>query len=232
MIIIPSNVSADPFTTLSSSFLLWLDAATYTTSDQVTWTAKKGPNAILTSPHTTTTPQTVNGFPCIFLNDGAFTISNFTAPSNLAVFVVGSDTIGYPLLIEQSTNANSIPGFYFYSNSGYPYNYYRYSTGYARWNTSSDWWPTDTSGAISLGSFNFNGSTFTLTKNKSVVSTTFEGTVASNSNATETLYIGSRANEGLLAYGFRIFEIIISPGLSSSDYALVNNYLTKKYSIT
>lgn len=216
-------------TPISDNFILWLEGENW---DGTTWTATKGTNP---TKNGTISASTTNGFDsALFGSDGCFTISSFVAPSHISVFAVLNEPSGVPLIVEQSTNANSQNGFYFYTNDYYPYNVYRSSVGTAlRFNPDpvADWFGA----GLGLGAINFDGSTFTLRKDSSDVTTSVAvGSISSYStstNATDTLYIGSRNASSLFFSGGHLCELIISPDLSSADFTTVTDYLVAKYGL-
>jgi len=216
-------------TSISDNFNLWLEGDKW---NGTTWTATKGTNP---TKNGTISSSTVSGKPAaLFGSNGYFTISSFIAPSSLAVFAVLQEAASAPLLVEQSTNANSLNGFYYYTDNGYPYNVYRSSVGtqlYINPTSGTEWFA---SGSLALGATNFDGSTFTLRRNSTTIATTVTGTVGSyavSTNTTNTLYIGSRAGSALFFNGGYLCELIISPGLNSTDFNTVANYLLTKYSL-
>lgn len=215
---------------ISENFLLWLDAVDY---NGTTWTAKKG-----TSPtkNGTVTSSTYNGFPSVLFGTGGyFTIPSFVAPSSLAVFAVLYQPPGKPLIIEQSTNANSNNGFYFYTDSFYPYAVFRSSVGTKlQFNKTdnTDWFDD---GSFGLGAINFDGSSLTINYNGTTVpNSVYSGTISSynlSTDATNTLHIGSRAGAIVFFETGHLCELIISPSLSNEDYSTVTENLKVKYSL-
>lgn len=215
---------------VSESFLLWLDAADF---NGTTWTAKKG-----TSPtkNGTVSSSTYNGFPsALFGSGGYFTVPSFVAPSHLAAFAVMFQPSGVPLIVEQSIQVtNTRDGFYFYSDSYFPYGLRRAPHNVVAFNKpdNSDWFAEASFG---LGSINFNGTNLNLQYNGTAVSTSVSsGSVsnyASSTNVTDTLYIGSRGGTGISFATGHLCELIISPSLSTESYSLVTSHLKTKYSL-
>lgn len=214
---------------LSSNFLLWLDAADF---NGTTWTAKKG-----TSPtkNGTVTSGTYNGFPSAYFAGGYFTVPSFVAPSHLAAFAVMFQPSGVPLIVEQSIQTNNTrDGFYFYSDSYFPYGVRRAPHNVLAFNKpdNSDWFAE---GSFGLGSFNFDGTNLNLRYNGTAVSTSVSsGSVsnyASSTNVTDTLYIGSRGGTSISFATGHLCELIICPKMSSGDYSVVTDHLKQKYSL-
>lgn len=204
--------------------LLWLDATDYVGG--ATWPARVGVGPTKIG---TVTKTTLNGFPAALFSGGHFQLPSFTAPSHLSVFAVMMEASGSPLIIEQSTNANSLPGFYFYTDINFPYTVYR-SPSRLLFNSSADW---ITASELVIASFNFNGS-MVLKKNNTEITTTVTGTpanYATSSNATDTLFIGSRAGSQLLFNGGYLLELIIADGMLVTDYQNRLNSLRTKYSL-
>lgn len=217
---------------ISDNFLLWLDAADF---NGTTWTAKKG-----TSPdkYGTVSASTYGGKPsALFGSNGYFQVSNLAGvPPKLAVFAVIYQPNGAPFIVEQSTNANSSDGFYFYSDAYFPYNVYRSSIGarlYFNPDGNTDWFTENTFG---LGSINFDGTALNLQYNGNPVSSSVVSGSTSSYDSNflghgAVVYIGSRAGNNIFFNGGHLCELIISPGLSSSNYSTVTTFLKTKYSL-
>ena len=225
----PLSAASNSATTapLPTNFILQLDGANW---NGTTWTATVGTNP---TKNGTISANTTNGFPCaLFGSGGYFTIPSFVAPSSLSVFAVLNESSGVPLIVEQSTNANSQNGFYYYTDNTYPYAVYRSSVGTRLDFTAAggDWFLT----GFGMGATNFTGSAFTLRRNSTDIATTNSGNVssyASSSNTTDTLYIGSRAGSSIFFNGGSLCELIIAPSLSNTDFNIVSNYLVAKYGL-
>lgn len=215
---------------ISDNFKLWLKGENW---NGTTWTATKGTNP---TKNGTISASTTNGFDsALFGIDGYFTISNFVAPSHLALFAVFNEASGYPLIVEQSTNGNANNGFYFYSDNNFPYTVYRSSVGtrlsFNPTSTASPWYGT----GFGLGAINFDGTNFTLQKDRTAIADSVDGgsisSYSSSTDATDTLYIGSRAGTALFFDGGHLCELILSPSLSSNDFDTVIDYLADKYGL-
>lgn len=214
----------------TSKYIIHLDASDF---NGTTWTAKKGGNP---TKYGTISRSTDDGYACAsFGSDGYFYYSSVTLPSSLCVFAVlkEASSTSAPLIVEQGTNANSLDGFYFYSDQSYPYTVYRNTVGNASfWRPDNDWL---TSGSRVIGAINWDGSAFTLSLNGTAISTTRTGATtsyASNIDATAPLYIGSRGGNFIFFNQGKLFELIIANALTSSEFNSVMGSLKSKYGIT
>lgn len=221
----------NPIEPIAANFIVWLEGNKY---NGTTWTPTKGPTPTTNG---TIIASTINGYPAAnFGTNAYFYYSSLTLPSLLCVFAVAYEASNSnPLLVEQSQNANSQNGFYYYTANGYPYGLYRSSVGsLTGWNptSGSDWFPPS---SLALGGINWDGTTFTLTYNNTTVPSANSfgnaSSYASNINATNEMYVGSRAGSNLFFNGGYLAELILSPALNATDLAIVKNYLLTKYGL-
>lgn len=210
--------------------VLHLEAENFSGS---TWTASSGPNFTANGNPTSTT---VGGFPAISFDGSGdnFYVSSITIPSKAAMFVVAVQNSG-PLIVEQTTDANSGGGFYLYTNSGFPYGLSRSSPSQQIYiDSSGDWWAD--SPDIKLGSFNFdpNNSAFNLRLNNTDISTSVSsGSYSSwttNYDDTDEMWIGARAGSSIQFTG-EILEFLITSTMDSATYNATCQHFMTKYGL-
>lgn len=158
------------------------------------------------------------------LND-LLRMTSITLPTFITVFHVSRFTNAKPLFIEQSNSANVLDGFFFYGTGSVAYRTRRGSTNVDR-GAATNWLGS----ASAIGTAVYDGAAPKVYKNGVDAGTTTTGTLT-NTNATDTLFIASRAGTGLFGDGDLAELLIYTRALTPAELNAIGSYLSAKYGI-
>ena len=231
-----------PFTPLSLSPVLWLDASDTSTitasANRVSAWADKSGNGNNASQGTaglkpTTNTTTMNGKNVLDFSSNLIVVSSFLLSSANTVFIVfTSASAAAQILIEHSANWNTNLGqvHNISSATAYASGYNRGATAAANGDNAS--LTTRTSGAHQL-TFQGGGSYATLLAWQdaaALTKTPVYNNTCGVSNATTTFNIGDRAGGGVVPLAGSIAEIIVyNSALSTTDRQAVEAYQKAKW---